>query len=191
MSGQLANVREGEANQAVMATRHLLPDRRRHRFSRTEPRKIEGLLGRLAVTIYGNNKRKADRVLARVVEATSVGIREIFDNGERRGINRDPRQRNRAEIFFAVAQKRIAHPLAKQHTTADHHPRYRPIGCYAQQHAHFGDVPRAVNPHWNSVHIHNREPATGQFHVLVGQPRGIGGRVIGDVDFTHGAIVPD
>ena len=63
-----AAVGQGEADEAIVAAGHLLAHRRPDDLGGAEPRQVEGLLGRDAVTVDGHDVGEADGVMAGIVE---------------------------------------------------------------------------------------------------------------------------
>ena len=111
--GQLADVGEGEAEQAVVAAGHLLPHRRADRLGRREPGQVERLLRRLAVAVDGHDVGQAHGVVPGVVEARAVGVGEVLDDRERRRIGRQAGQRQRPEVLLEVAHQRRRGPARR------------------------------------------------------------------------------
>ena len=98
---------EGEADQAVVAARHLLAHRVAHGLLGREPGEVEGLLRRLAVAVDGHHERQADGVVAGVVVPGDVGVGEVLDDRERRRDGREAGERHGAEVLLEVAHERV------------------------------------------------------------------------------------
>ena len=169
---QLADVGEGEADQAVVAAGHLAAHRRADRFGRAEPGEVEGLLRRLAVAVDRHDVGQRHGVVPGVVEPERSGsgkystIVNGVGSAGRRGRASGPRSFSRWRI------RRVAHPLAEQHPAADDHPADRAVGGHPQQHADLGHPPEPVDAHRDGVDVHEGHVRPHQLEVLGRQPAG-------------------
>jgi hypothetical protein len=126
-------------------------------------------------------------MLARIVEAGDLPVREVLHNGEGGNRGRQPGLGVGPQVFGKVPQQGVAHPLPVQDPPGDDRPAHRAVGQHAQQQAHLDHLAGGVDPNRHGVDVHHRHRVTGRTQPLRAEPTRLGqGVAVGRrVDHLH------